>query len=255
MSTPGQSLGRALALAARGIAVFPCAPNKAPLTAHGFHDASADPDQIRNAWPRFGNVLIGVPTGIKFVALDLDLQHRAAREWYSENRDRLPVTRTHRTRSGGAHLLFQPHEGMGCSAGKIARHVDTKGLGGYIIFWPAEGLEVLHPRTFAIVPDWIVEALRPPAPPPPRARPLTIEQSSHRLEGIIETIVSAREGERNRLSYWGACRLAELVAENMLSTSDAIDIVVEAASRTGLSRQEALQTARSAFRQQLGARK
>jgi hypothetical protein len=254
MSTPGQSLARALALAARRIAVFPCAPNKAPLTTHGFHDASTDPDQIRNAWPRFGNVLIGVPTGSRFVALDLDLQHRDARGWYDTNRNRLPATRTHRTRSGGAHLLFQPHEGVGCSTGKIARHVDTKGRGGYVIWWPAEGLE-RSPDSLATVPDWIVEALQQAPTPPPRTQPLTIEQSSHRLGRIIETIVGAREGERNRVCFWGACRLAELVAENMLSTIDAIEIAVEAASRTGLSRQEALRTARSAFRNQFGARR
>jgi hypothetical protein len=249
------NLTKALALAARGIEVFPCAPDKSPLTAHGFKDASTNSDQIRKAWPRLGNVLIGVPAGVKFVAVDLDLQHEDARAWYAANRDQLPTTRTHLTRSGGRHLLFKSHSGVGCSAGKIARHIDSKGVGGYIIWWPAEGLQVLHADVLAAAPDWIVEALKPPASLPARTRPLTVEQSSHRLEGIIETIIAAREGERNRMCFWGACRLAELVAENMLSANDAIDIAVEAASRTGISRREALQAARSAFRNRFGERR
>ena len=209
-------LEHALRLAQKGNAVFPCDNDKRPFTAHGFKDASTDPDVIRRWWTRWPNALIGVPTGIKFCVVDVDLQHPEAQEWYG--RANLPVTRTHVTRSGGRHLLFRPHDEFRCSAGKIWKHVDTRGLGGYIIWWPAEGLEVLHAGTIAEVPGWIIAKLNPPAPPPSVDHGVhKSEQAQHKLDGIIRTIASAGVGERNHVTFWGACRLAEMVAAERAS--------------------------------------
>jgi putative DNA primase/helicase len=141
----------ALALAAKGVAVFPCAETKAPLTPRGFKDASADPGTIQHWWTRWPTALVGVPTGERFVAVDVDLQHLEARDWYA--RANIPPTRVHVTRSGGRHILFRPHEQVHCTASKIWRHVDTRGNGGFIVWWPACGLEVLHRDALAPVPD------------------------------------------------------------------------------------------------------
>jgi bifunctional DNA primase/polymerase-like protein len=246
------ALQAALDLATR-VPVFPCDTDKRPFTAHGFKDASTDADLIRRWWTRWPDALIGVPTGLKFIVLDVDLQHGEAQEWYG--RANLPTTRTHITRSGGRHLLFRQHEGVGSTAGRIWPHVDTRGLGGYIVWWPAEGLDVLHAAALAEVPDWIIRALQPLPPPsstPPR--PLTSGQARRKLDGIIRTIARACEGERNHLTFWGACRLAEMVEQSALSQNDAIAIVIEAASRAGLSRQEVLRTAQSAFQNQFRKR-
>jgi hypothetical protein len=237
---------------AKRLPVFPCDNDKRPFTAHGFHDATTDPNMIRRWWTRWPDALIGVPTGIKFVVVDADLQHVEAQDWYG--RANLPDTRTHITRSGGRHLLFRSHDEFRCSAGKIWRHIDTRGLGGYVIWWPAEGLEVLHAGTVAEVPSWIIAKLNPPPPPPSSTPPLTSDRAQHKLDGIIRTIATAHEGERNRLAFWGACRLVEMVAQNALSRDDAVAIAVEAASRAGLPRHEALRTARSAFQNHFGNR-
>jgi hypothetical protein len=68
------------------------------------------------------------------------------------------------------------------------------------------------------------------------------------LNGILRTIAGAREGERNTLTFWGACRLAEMVQRGELSRNDAIALTIEAASRTGLTRSEAEGRIKSAFR-------
>jgi hypothetical protein len=68
----------------------------------------------------------------------------------------------HITRSGGQHLLFQPDVRVRCTTGKIARRIDTRGIGGYAIWWPACGLEVLHGEALEPVPNWILKALEPP---------------------------------------------------------------------------------------------
>jgi hypothetical protein len=234
-------------LAAQGHAVFPCRRDKAPLTARGFKDASTHADTITTWWTTWPDALIGVPTGDKFVVVDCDLQHPEAQYWYAHAN--LPITRTHTTRSGGRHLLFHPHPEVRCTAGKIYKHIDTRGRGGFIIWWPACGLEVLHAEVLAPVPSFILRALsRQERAPTLAQRPPTQEAAARQLEGIILTVAQAPEGERNNLTFWGACRLAEMAAVGLLSRTDAFNLAVEAGGRNGLSRQEVWRTVGSAFR-------
>jgi hypothetical protein len=239
-------LDHALQLASRGLPVFPCKQDKKPYTTNGFKDASADTAVIKAWWREHPDALIGVPTGIKFVVLDLDLQHAEAQEWYAKAS--LPLTRTHVTRSSGRHLLFRPDGRIKNTAGKIWPHVDTRGLGGYVIWWPAHGLDVMHGGALAEVPAWLMARLNP-APPrlvptPPRRR----LRSDADLEPFVRVILQAREGERNTATFWAACRLAEHVHSGQVSRDDMVGIIVEAAGRTGLPHNEARQIANSALR-------
>ena len=74
----------ALALAERGIPVFPCKPDKKPYTENGFKDAATEPSVVTGWWRQWPDALVGVPSGHKFVVLDLDLQHPEAQEWHSK---------------------------------------------------------------------------------------------------------------------------------------------------------------------------
>jgi hypothetical protein len=219
----------ALRLAKRNVPVIPCVmKTKRPLTQHGYKDASTDPQMIQRWWTHWPHAVIGVPTGEKFVVIDVDLQHSQAQEWFATAC--LPTTRTHFTRSGGRHLLFRPHPQVPCTAGKIWPHVDTRGYGGFIIWWPARGFEVCHRDLLAPVPDWVVQALQPPKTPEclvPAILSIRTNPES-RIAGIIRVVAGAPEGERNRLTFWGACRLAELVKQNLIDAGVAIDLIVEA---------------------------
>jgi hypothetical protein len=240
------SVRHALSLARGGVPVFPCGGDKRPYTRNGFKDASANLDIIKRWWSTWPDALIGVPSGEKFVVVDVDLQHREAQEWYA--RANIPPTRTHITRSGGRHIFFQPHDGVRCSASKLWKHVDTRGSGGFIIWWAAAGLDVLQPNMLAPVPDWIVLALER-KPVEPVAVPIQLDGLPARIAGVIRAITGAAQGERNHVCFWGACRLAELVDQQALGRAEAVAIVIEAASRAGLPRSEALRTAHSAFEQ------
>jgi hypothetical protein len=70
----------------------------------------------------------------------------------------------------------------------------------------------------------------------------------NQIRGIIRTIAGARAGERDQVTFWASCRFAELVQQSAISEGDAIDIIIEAASRAGLHYDEARRTAASAFR-------
>ena len=196
----------ALALAAKDVPVFPCAESKAPLTARGFKDASTDRAVIRDWWGRHPNALIGVPTGIRFVAVDVDLQHAEAQHWYGENRTNIPFTRLHGTRSGGLHMLFAPDARMRNTAGLIARGIDTRGLGGYLVWWPACGLPVMHRNLLAPIPDDIVEAQLPKAEPVSTA-PVRVPEGPQlvraKLSGVLRKVAGGSEGERNAITYLG----------------------------------------------------
>jgi hypothetical protein len=151
-----KALAVALALASEGRSCFPCAGNKRPTSPHGFLDASADPIALCELWSKCPGQLVGVRTGNAsgFDVLDLDRKHPQAAEWWTAHRDSIPVTRVHRTRSGGLHLLPQHASHLRCSASKIARGIDVRGDGGYVIWWPIAGLPALRAAPVAPWPDW-----------------------------------------------------------------------------------------------------
>jgi Bifunctional DNA primase/polymerase, N-terminal len=237
----------ALKLARHGVPVFPCGEDKKPLTPNGFKNATADGAAVHEWWSCYPDALIGVPTGIGFVVVDLDLQHADAQAWYADNSDRLPPTRKHVTRSGGRHLLFKPNEAVKNSAGKLGPHVDTRGHGGYIIWWPAHGHEMMHGGACAEIPDWIIETLNPPATVVIPLRHPVLRQDEDLLP-LIQQILRAREGERNNVTFWAACRLAEHVRTGQVGRNDMIGIVIDAAARVGLPPREAKTIALSALR-------
>lgn len=165
-----QVVGRALMLASRGLPVFPCNSNKKPTPDHGCLEASTDPDVIRSMWMERPGPLIGVATGTKsgIDALDIDPRNGGA-EWYSANHDRIPVTLRHATRSGGEHCIFKHHPDVRNRASKIAEGVDVRGEGGYVIWWPAMGFDVVQKAEPCDWPEWILEKIK--TAPPPEATP------------------------------------------------------------------------------------
>jgi Bifunctional DNA primase/polymerase, N-terminal len=247
MTASDRAISGTLSLAKRGIAVFPChADSKRPHTLRGFKDATTDAPIITAWWKQWPDALVGVPAGQKFVVLDLDLQHVEAQQWYS--RANLPLTRTHLTRSGGRHLFFKPRDDFKCSAGKINLGVDTRGVGGYIIWWAAHGFDVLHGGALAGVPDWLMRQLNPPRSQHCTPARHPILRSDKHLEPLIRFILQRQNGERNCATFWAACRLAEHVRTGQISRNDMVGIVVEAAGRTGLEHREARGIAERALR-------
>jgi hypothetical protein len=240
-------LSWALSLAERGIKVFPCnVANKKPKTTNGYLDASLDLDRVRS-WFRYG-ALIGVPTGERFVVLDCDLQHPEARQWYDDAGLAGCITRTHFTRSGGLHLLFKPNDRVGCTTGRLAPHIDTRGHGGYIIYWPAEGFQVRHGDVLAEFPEWIIEGLKPPQRVVVPTGPITPRQANRQIDGLIRSIATAPEGQRNNTLFWAACRFSELEKQSLITRDEAFGLALAAAARSGLEPKEANRAVSNAFR-------
>ena len=163
-------LETALALAREGYPVFPCKGDKKPACKTGFKDAQIGERDIVDLFERNALAeLIGVPTGAAsgFDALDIDAQH-GGMEWYGQNQYALPPTRIHHTRSGGLHVLFAHVDGIKNTQRKIAPGVDTRGQGGYIVWWPAAGCPVLRDGPLGAWPGWLRRVLLPPPKKPRR---------------------------------------------------------------------------------------
>jgi hypothetical protein len=186
---------------------FPCKlSNKKPLTEHGFYDAD------------FGDYthypLVGVPTGAiaGFDVLDIDPRHKG-HIWLQQHE--LPKTRAHWTRGGGRHFLFR-YAGVRLRK-ELAPGVELKGDGGYIIWWPREGLQVDdHP--IAPWPEWLLELARKEEPDekgtrgndtkPGLGSVSPIQYADERARAIAKVVLN---DPTEKALYWATCKFSEMV--------------------------------------------
>lgn len=140
MTDPQGPLAVALEAAGRGWHVFPCGPDKRPLTAHGFKDASRDELTVRMMWTRFPDAAVGIATGASgLCVIDLDCKNGAPGldNWHEIRRDLGPPaedTMLVETPSGGMHVYYLANgHRVGCTTGKLAAGIDTRAEGGYVI--------------------------------------------------------------------------------------------------------------------------
>lgn len=153
-------LEAALELARADIPVFPCNSKKQPYISTGFHAATCDEAQIKLWWKKWPWALIGVPTGKASGLLVVDVDPRGV-PWYLANRDKLKNPRIHHTMRGRHLVYLNPAAEIRCSAGRVAVGVDIRGEGGYVIWWPALGLEVERAgKSLSAPADWLLKAAR-----------------------------------------------------------------------------------------------
>jgi hypothetical protein len=117
--------------------VFPLKPGtKTPATKHGFKDATTDIERIRTYWTRNPDANIGLPTGIHFDVIDVDLPEGPAQWETMRSSPGCPqIHAVTRTASGGNHYLIKP---TGRKNGANLRPgIDYRGDGGYIVAPPS----------------------------------------------------------------------------------------------------------------------
>jgi hypothetical protein len=184
--------------------------DKVPLIKEWPLRASSDPVEIARLWRSAPGDLIGIVTGSRsgIDVLDLDKKHPQAGVWWRANHRRLPATRCYRTYSGGVHLYFRHRDGITNTTSKIAPGVDSRGQGGFIVYWFAYGCDCLDVTPPQAMPQWLYDELtyRPP-PPSPAARAKFDPDKA--TDGILRKLGEAQGGNRNGMLYWCARRLLD----------------------------------------------
>jgi Bifunctional DNA primase/polymerase, N-terminal len=237
-------LSTALGLVEQGLAVFPVKADKVPATPAGFKNASNDEADVKRLWQAWPGPLIGVPTGAinNFDALDIDPRH-GGMAWWNAKGHMLPATRIHRTRSGGLHVLFRHHEALRNSESKIGQGVDTRGEGGYVVWWAGSGCEVLQNAPIPHWPDWLLQHYRrataprviPRTPLNPLRPPSTYEAEVARamMDRALERLRRAPEGQRHYALRAAACTLGGLLHSAGVDVGTAHQHLVDAAIQAG----------------------
>lgn len=156
----------------------------------------------------------------------------------------------------GLHLFFRTDAVIPCSTSLLADHVDIKGDGGYVVGAPS-----IHPdgpiyiivkdNPIAEAPRWLVDLAlpdeKPAAPELPAIVPFNENRKLRAIPGILSLVANAREGERNKIAFWAACRFAEMVDGGLITRRYADELLMRGGASAGLSGKEILTTGRSAF--------
>jgi hypothetical protein len=164
-------LAAALTYANRGWPVFPVT-GKAPLTEHGFKDATLDEEQILAWWQRHPAAGVAIATGAVsgVLVVDVDAQKGGAGTWKRlvAEHGKVPSTAATLTGGGGSHLLFQHPGDVPSSTGKLGDHVDVRADGGYAILPPSvhengrtyKWMQTVEKAGLAEPPAWLIELAR-----------------------------------------------------------------------------------------------
>jgi hypothetical protein len=73
-----------------------------------------------------------------------------------------------------------------------------------------------------------------------------------RVSGLVAAVAAARPGERNALTFWGACIIRDMIITGELddtAAEHAVSALFEASRRSGLSPSEIKSTFASSLRQ------
>lgn len=252
------TLDLALAYAEAGWPVFPCDPlSKRPLAVTGFKSASKSPAEITKLWRRRPDAMVAIPTGEAsgVFVVDLDRDDAKGLDGAAEiaRLGDLPRTISQRTPRGGRHafLRWNPDRPVRNSAGTIARGVDVRGEGGYVVVsgsvradgaryeWetPPEAMEP------AEAPEWLYEAMSrqqpepAPAPTRPPYKPLATQGGAYADAALAEEcqrVASAPAGQRNDALNRAAFSLGQLVGGGELAEAVVRAELERAAEASGL---------------------
>ncbi|MFD7321395.1 bifunctional DNA primase/polymerase [Streptomyces sp. NPDC059875] len=230
--------------------------------------ATLDPDLIQAAWTtRPYNV--GIATGpAGLLVVDLDTLKPKDEEGTPDGatsfkalceRAGQPVPSTYRVRtaSGGEHLYFTAPAGvrLRSTAGTLARKVDTRAWGGYVVapgsIVPNGPYTVAGALPVAEIPAWLLETLTPPQKP---VRPVVLSMPSRTtryadvvLERETAAVASSQEGHREAELFRAARAVGRFVAWGDLDRHTVEEAFQAAGESAGLRPAECRSTLRSAL--------
>jgi hypothetical protein len=264
MAQPDSLEEWALTYAQAGIPVLPLS-GKLPRIpkrqgGRGVHDATTDPDQIRQWWQHWPRANIGLRCGIQFDVIDIDgPQGRDSLERFLANHGQGPIGGPRvLTGAGGWHIYVTP-TGLPDKIG-VLDHVDYRAADRYVVAPPSRhpdngrryrwisGRGIHSP--LGHVPPALHELLTPRRidhPPAPTIRPATRGHpyGQRALQEESTAIATAPRGRRNDQLWRSARNLFTLVAGGVLDQTEVEHALHAAAEQSGLLQDEPRATERT----------
>ena len=198
-------LAAALRFAGGGISIFPVNERKAPLTEHGFHDASTEREQIERWWSKWPDAGIATPD---FDVVDADhYKPECGATWERIKPLVAPGTPQTRTPRGGDQYFYAPGT---LTRGKLGPGIDNRYAGSnYVLLppslfvWEADG--VRHEGRYEAVVDVLT---RRPKPAPD----FPVDTNGGGTAAEIAKKIKTGEritDDRNQSTFWRAVQLLE----------------------------------------------
>jgi len=232
--------------------VFPVSVDKAPLTRHGYKDATVSPNQIRMWSELYPDANIAIATGRVSGLIVLDVDGEEGEESLKALAETgIVFPQGPCVRSGrGRHIYMRYDRHMKSSVSRLAPNLDIRADGGSIIAPPsihASGREY----TWAQPPEGALShfplngllMLYKPRVRVPRPVPQT-----HSLRELTDRVVGAREGTRNNELNAAAFMAGRLIRDGQASQGEAFQALVQAGMSCGLTKHESELTVRSGLR-------
>lgn len=250
-----------------GQPVFPCKvygeKAKAPFVRNGLNAASLDKTQVKAWWSEHRGAAIGIPTGIKWDVLDVDVKDDRDGRVHLPYLQRLGLLngcqRVAQTPSGGWHLYFHAAHGLTNKA-SATLGLDVRAKGGYVLAPPSyietpdySGPYVDHGDTTGatrepLLWDLIVSSLQPVDAVSKKPIPILPSERRASLASLREWVSVREAGERNNALHWAVCRCIEanldpneLMEPALLAglSEDEVSLTINAAlRRAGLTAEE-----------------
>lgn len=253
----------ALEYARMGQPVFPVKAlagekSKAPLgVKNGLLDATTDEDLIKRWYKKHGTSAgIGIPTGVLWDVLDVDIKETADGRAHLVYLNRLGLLNgckfVVKTPSGGWHLYFKASPGMTNKARGATTGLDMRGLGGYVVAPPSYIVTDKYAGAYEKVGDttgstddplrWdlIMSVLMPINTNTNEPVLLLPSERSASIASLREWVTTLQPGERNNGLHWAVSRCID-------SGIDPHELA-DAAALIGLDEGEITQTINSALK-------
>ena len=244
----------------RPFAIFPCR-GKVPLTEHGCKDATTSLEQVRgweDQWPACNCAVATGSSSGGLLVVDVDgIWEAPGDAWTLIANECGGLPRTVTVLSGSGHsmhwyFLVPDDVRVGNTAGKLARGIDTRCEGGYVVCPPSIHPDTGNPYNWVFSPSEVPVA---PVPvrlldlllPKPRRLPLSParvaevsdEVALRVLDEECNRVAVAMPGMRNMTAFSASAAMGNLVAGGELVLQVAAEALVEAARISGLPSREA----------------
>lgn len=276
--SPNDLYHAAQGLIREGQPVFPCRPAgekaKAPLTRNGLKDATTDRAAVKRWWQRQGDAAIGIPTGIIYDVLDVDVKNAVDGRVHLPFLQRIGLlngcVKVAKTPSGGWHLYFPAARGL-TNRASATLGLDVRALGGYVIAAPSFIETQGYSGTYAdlgpttgsdgshLMWDLIVSALSPINKENNKAVQLLPSERRASVAALREWMSQRAAGERNNALHWAVCRcidngidpheMAEPALLAGLGEAETMLTINSALKRAGLTAEELDSEAEALFPQ------